>query len=479
MADKNPIESVPMKDTEYAFPQELLDSADVARAERTADQPKYNDDLAKVVARANIAEATERERYDKDIQLEIASIVSQVVSNPSNDMPIEVKAELPDGEMLTAKSNPLSPDEFVVIAGDQHIVHIRDGAINADKIADGAVTKDKISDDAVNGDKIADGAITADKIADSAVTNDKIADGAVTKDKIADGAVTKDKIADGSVTKEKVDLDSIMGDVVTVPSDESPEKNALDSALFETHGDGGNVSVTLKQKSISNEYIGDGAIDLRNFAVKDDTNGTIYVNNIYFNMINAATEFAKHNTRTFNSIFASKDHPVNQFEADDVPMMVAAKGYDYRYYSAVPHWAFPYTNQINTFKNSNGETVGANVDYIIENYNLADLGVLQLIVAQVEISAKSIADTVNATINLTQDKIWYGIYKGVTDSAPKTFQPFLIAESPANPSSVSSSITHDSSGYHIQVQFTDLSDCTVTYVLGNVAADRITTPFKW
>lgn len=388
MADKNPIESVPMKDTEYAFPQELLDSAGVARAERTADQPKYNDDLAKVVARANIAEATEREGHDKAIQFEIASIVSQVVSHPSYDMPIEVEVELPDGKMHTAKSNPLSPDEFVVIAGDQHIVHIRDGAITADKIADGAVTKDKISDDAVNGDKI------------------------------ADGAVTKDKIADG-------------------------------------------------------------AIDLRNFPIVGYgyNQDTIYVNNITNEMTTAAIEFDAHHTRTYNPVFASSNYPANLDEVNKLPRLVDAKNNYNRYFSTVPNWVFPYTNQINNF---NAEKPSANVRSIVEKYNLADLGVLQLIVAQELISFSASGD-VTATIDLTTDKIWHAPYKGVTDSAPRTFQPFLIAESPDNPSSVSSSITHDSSGYHIQVNATkDASrSLALTYVLGNIASDRIETPFKW
>lgn len=405
----DPLDAVPMKETEYDFPQELLDAAKVARAERRADQPKYNDDLAKVVARADISEAEARKASDK-------------------------------------AERQLSRQEYDTL---------QRGKVNAVGQAN----------------------------------NFGKAFAAVTQEGVPNENAGYVGIADGGITKRMLATDAMPDSVVTVPDAANPGQNALDSDIFEVQEVNGNTGVTLKQGAITGEYVGEKAITsdkivenlgLTKIAKLDRYRGVEFVPVSSFENADESAEIAFSSRENAIAIGVRVKRPL---VASGVNGEVSGIG--------IANWislldkgikrekisddVLPYTPSVNSFQYS---TPAANVGAITERFNLVDFGILSIIIAQALVTFTAAG---TAFMTISKDKVFPASgYKGVVDAAPSTFQPFLIAESPVNPTLVTSGLTHDeSNGYRMQMQASAAGTYTMTYVLGTIDSDRLITPWSW
>lgn len=366
-----------LKDTEYDFPLPLLDKAQVTTL-KSADQPKYNEDLAKVTSQAMNAEAADRASADA----------------------AEAKAR-EEADAVEAKA--------------------REEADAAEAQAR------KEADDKLQA------AVTAEE--------------------------TARKAADAQLT---TDITDAVSAAVTVPSADAPGKNALDSDLFETQEVNGQTGVTLKAGAITNEYVGEGAIDYKNIQAPTDfypiinARSRVYSNPSY---LRAAQLFCRGVTGNAYSIIAYG-------ESVDSTRAVLAE---------IPYVAFPYTNKVSTFTY---DAPNDNITSVTERYNLVSFGILSLILVQAIVVFANAGD---AYVTLTKGKAWPSDgYRGVTDAQPTDFSPFLIAEGPDNPSAVSTTLAHDdTNGFRLQLHSDAAGSYECEYVLGNIDKNLFTNPFRW
>lgn len=385
----NLLDDVPMKETEYDFPQELLDAAQVARSKRHAEQPKYNDDLAKVVARADISESEARKAAD-------------------------------------ASERQQSRQEYETL---------QRGKVNAIGNAN----------------------------------NFGKAFAAVAQDGTPNGNAGYVGIADGGITKRMLATDAMPDSVVTVPDAANPGQNALDSDLFEVQEVNGEKGVTLKNGAITDEYMANAKVNGISGSVDLSVNDFwSYENNIYLRKgfvkdVDAAGEgFGRIEDAPNRDYVISKGLVIQLFD----------KAVSKR---QLVNSVLPYTNSVNSFQYS---TPTSGVGSITERFNLVDFGILSIIIAQATVSFTAAG---TAFMTISKDKVFPSSgYKGVVDAAPSTFQPFLIAESPANPTQVTSGLAHDdSNGYRMQMQASASGTYVMTYVLGTIASERLAAPWKW
>lgn len=402
MADTNPLDAVPMKETEYDFPQELLDQAQVARSERHAEQPKYNDDLAKVVARADISESEARKAAD-------------------------------------AAERQQSRQEYETL---------QRGKVNAIGNAN----------------------------------NFGKAFAAVAQDGTPNENAGYVGIADGGITKRMLATDAMPDSVVTIPDAANPGQNALDSDLFEVQEVNGEKGVTLKNGAITDEYLREGSISpdkiaspyyvITDYQWSTDDQSYVHVGIPDTDHILGNDKYQYPGIKLLDPLVASDLYGAYGGHRIYNCLRIKTDGI---YKDLIKKDALPYTNEVNTFQYS---TPASGVGSITERFNLVDFGILSIVIAQATVSFTSAG---TAFMTISKDKVFPSSgYKGVVDAAPSTFQPFLIAESPANPTQVTSGLTHDeSNGYRMQMQASASGTYVMTYVLGTIAAERLATPWSW
>lgn len=432
-----------LKDTEYDFPLPLLDKAQVTTL-KSADQPKYNEDLAKVTSQAMNAEAADRAsadaaeakaREEADKELDNTKVNGKKVVGSSSNIVVTDLADAPSDDTFD--------NDLPLLMSTKHQGITRFTA---------AVSND---DDATVQGGIKTSIYGVTSLRPGGVLTETLADKAVTADKLADNAVTSDKLAS--------DVSDTIGAAVTVPSTDAPGKNALDSDLFETQEVNGQTGVTLKAGAITNEYVGEGAI----------ASGNLRQSTGY----SSAFLLRKHEN---DGLFVSRYHiPVGSIDRTNLSYSNI-----YNYISSyanlclatfIPSRFYPYTNQVNSFTY---DAPNDNITSVTERYNLVSFGILSLILVQAIVVFANAGD---AYVTLTKDKAWPSSgYRGVTNLQPTDFSPFLIAEGPDNPSAVSTTLAHDeTNGFRLQLHSDAAGSYECEYVLGNIDKNLFTNPFTW
>ena len=138
--------------------------------------------------------------------------------------------------------------------------------LSADKITSGTIDVGLLAADTAyitNSAQVGDGVIIAGNIGNDAVTSTQIADGAITTSAIAAGAISADKINAGTITADKLILDG----------------NVLEA-------DGSNL--TVKDKAITSELIGDSEVGAVNIAANAITADAIAANSVTADAISVA-----------------------------------------------------------------------------------------------------------------------------------------------------------------------------------------------
>lgn len=254
------------------------------------------------------------------------------------------------------------------------------------------------------------------------------------------------------------DLTNFQVNAVTKPNvDGSPTANMLDTDMFESVEVNGETGVAMKANGITNEYLANDSVTERNtnHLMVDLADSTYNFDYEAGDRLSAGVYVTVDNVLKLVRVY-TKDGNSHQISLWNVPRAALAKN------------VLPYSQVVNSFTY---QTPTAGVSRITELYNLIDFGTLQLIVASASVTMTAAG---NAFMTVNTGKVWSDRYGGTTTNPPSSLRLFLVAESPENPTSVTSGLVYDqSNGYRVQMHANAAGTFRCTYLLGNIVTQRL------